>query len=149
LEGVCSGEGFGVEVEGESGVKPKEAVGGGFEFGASLVLGAEEDLALQVREFDPVGVNEAKGADAGGGKVEGDGGAEAAGADAEDPSCFDFFLGLLAKLRNCQVPSIAESLIGGEFWQIGGHWNGLERLLDRLNRNLLSEREGHDFEHLV
>ena len=138
-----------MEIEGEGGVNPEEAVGGGFEFGASLVLGAEEDLALQVREFDAVRVDEAEGADAGGGEVEGDGGAETACSDAEDSSCFEFFLSLLAKLRNCQVPSIAESIVGGEFWQIGGHWNGLERLLERLNRNLLSEREGHDFEQLA
>ncbi len=35
-----------MEIEVEGGVKSEEAVGGGFEFGASLVLGAEEDLAL-------------------------------------------------------------------------------------------------------
>ena len=130
-------------------MNPEEAVGGGFEFGASLVVAAEEDLALQVREFDPVGVDEAEGADSGGSEVEGDGGAKAAGANAEDPCRFEFFLGLLAKLRNCQVPRIAESLVGGKFWQIGGHRNGLERLLDRLNWNLLSEREGHHFKELA
>ena len=112
-------------------------------------MGAEEDLALQVGEFDAVWVDEAEGADAGGGEIEGDGGAKAAGANAEDLSCFEFFLSMFAKLRNCQVPRIAESLVGGEFWQIGGHWNGLERLLDRLNRNLLSEREGHHFKELA
>jgi hypothetical protein len=30
-------------------------------------------------------------------------------------------LSLLAKLRNRQMPSVAESLVGGEFWQRRGH----------------------------
>src|SRR5580658_9701897 len=49
------------------------------------VLGVD-DLALQIRFVDDVEVYEAEGAYPGGGEVEGEGGAEAAGADAEDPS---------------------------------------------------------------
>ena len=110
-----------MEVEGEGGVKSEEAFCGGFEFGASLVLGAEEDLALQVGEFHAIWIDNAEGADSGGCEVEGDRGTQSACADAEDPSCFEFFLSLLAKLRNRQMPSVAESLVGGEFWQRRGH----------------------------
>ncbi len=57
---------------------------GGFHFGFADLVHAEEDLALEVAVVDDVEVDDADGADAGGGEIEEDGAAEATGADDED-----------------------------------------------------------------
>ena len=73
-----------------------------------------DDLPLQVRFVDDVGVDDAERPDAGGGEVERCGRAEAAGADQEHPAAEQPFLADLADLRDQEVPRVAAPLIGGE-----------------------------------
>jgi hypothetical protein len=63
---------------------------GGVELLAANVLGGVDDLALQVAGVDDVEVDQAERADAGGGEIERQRRAEAAGADAEDAAAFSF-----------------------------------------------------------
>ena len=66
-----------------------------------------EDLALQVGQIDDVEVDDADGADAGGGEVERHRRAEAAGADAQHPRRLQLALPFEADLGEDQVPAVA------------------------------------------
>jgi hypothetical protein len=66
-----------------------------------------DDLALQVRLVDDVGVDDAEPADAGGREVERRGRAEAAGADQQDLGVEQLQLSLLADLGNEEVAAVA------------------------------------------
>lgn len=65
-----------------------EPVGGGFALRATDIVGAEQDLSLQVAFVNDIGVDEAEAADAGGGEVHEGGRPEATDADAEDAAIF-------------------------------------------------------------
>ena len=88
---------------------------------ADRVLGVD-DLALQIRFVDDVEVDQAEGADAGGGEVEGEGSAEAAGADAEDLRRLELLLAFHADLREDQVARVAGDLFVGQLGQFRGHF---------------------------
>ncbi len=79
-----------------------------------------DDLALQVRLVDDVEVHEADGADAGGGEVERERRAEAAGADAEDLRGLELLLALHADLGQDEVAGVAGDLFVGELGEGGG-----------------------------
>ena len=66
----------------DGGVEGDKLFGGGVELFAANVFGGVNDLALQVAGVDDVEVDQAKGADAGGGEVQGQRRAETAGSDA-------------------------------------------------------------------
>ncbi len=101
-----------------------------------------DDLALQIRFVDDVEVDEAERADAGGGEVEGEGGAEAAGADAEDARGLELLLAFHADLGQDEVARVACDLFvgqlgkfGRDFFESGWHdflWRG-----DPLPRHFL------------
>ena len=73
-----------------------------------------DDLALEVRLVDDVGVDDAERADARGREVERRRRAEAAGADQQDARVEQLQLALLADLGDQQVPRVAAALLGLE-----------------------------------
>ena len=73
-------------------------------------LGRVDDLALEVRVVDDVGVDDPERPDAGGGEVERRGRAEPAGADQQDARVEQFLLPLLADLGDQEVPRVALAL---------------------------------------
>ena len=70
-----------------------------------------DDLALEVRLVDDVGVDDPERADARGGEVERRGRAEPAGADEEDARVEDALLAVLADLGDQQVTAVARALL--------------------------------------
>ena len=73
-----------------------------------------DDLALQVRVVDDVGVDDAERADAGCGEVERRRRAEPAGADEEHAAAEQPLLAGLADLGDQQMPRVAAALVGRE-----------------------------------
>ena len=77
-----------------------------------------QNLPLQVAEIDDVEVDEAEGADAGGGEVHRDRGSESAGADAEHLRGLQLPLTVDADLRHDEMPRVALHLVVGQRRQI-------------------------------
>ena len=73
-----------------------------------------DDLALEIRVVDDVGVDDAERADAGRREVERRRRAEPAGTDQEHPRVEQLLLPLLADLGDEDVARVARSLRGGE-----------------------------------
>jgi hypothetical protein len=73
-----------------------------------------QDLPLQVARVNIIAVDDAEGADAGGGQVHRRGRAEAAGADQQHPSALQPALAIDAHVRQDDVPGIAGQLFAGE-----------------------------------
>ena len=65
-----------------------EPVGGSLAFRATDIVGAEQDLSLQVAFVNDIGVDEAEAADAGGGEVHESGRPQTPHSDAEDAAIF-------------------------------------------------------------
>ena len=88
-----------------------------------------DDLALQVGEVDDVEVDDAERADTGGGQVQRQRRAEAAGADAQHARGLQLLLALHADLGHDQVARVAQDLVVGEGngfgfdFNCGGHEN--------------------------
>ena len=89
LEGVGAGEHGLVLDDVESGIEGGELFFGGVELFAADVLGGVDDLALEVAGVDDVEIDQAEGADAGGGQIKSQRRAQAAGADAEHARGFE------------------------------------------------------------
>ena len=89
------------------GVEVGDAVLRGFDLGASDVAGAVDDLALEVGAVDDVEVDDAEGADAGGGEVDEHGRAEPARADGEHFAVDQLALPEGADLVHDQVAGVA------------------------------------------
>ena len=70
-----------------------------------------DDLALQVRLVDDVGVDDPESADARRGEVEGRGRAEATGPDEEHARVQEALLALLADLGDQEVAAVAGALL--------------------------------------
>ncbi len=83
-----------------------------------------DDLALQVGFVDDVEVDQADGADAGGGEIERERRAEAAGADAEDLRGLELLLAFHADLGQDEVAGVAGDLLVGELGEggLGREW---------------------------
>ena len=69
-----------------------EGFPGGFRLGPANVLGAVDDLALEVGQFDGVEIHDAEPADARSGEVHRDGRAEPARTDAQHVGGANFLL---------------------------------------------------------
>jgi hypothetical protein len=82
-----------------------------FDFRCADGIGAVEDLALQVREIDLVGVGESQSSDAGGDEVERRRTAEAAGADDQRARGPQPLLSLDPDLGKKDVAAVAEELL--------------------------------------
>ena len=94
---------------------------GGIDLERADVFGAVDDLPLEVGLVDNVEVDQAELADAGGGEVEPEGRAEAAGADKEDARGLEFFLAFHADFREDEVPAVAGDFVLGKLRGFGGH----------------------------
>ena len=81
---VLGGEPLLERLDGDVGVERLDRALRGLGLRVAEPLGRVDDLPLEVRLVDDVVVDDAERADAGGGEVEGSGGAEAAGADQQD-----------------------------------------------------------------
>ena len=73
-----------------------------------------QNLPLQVAEIDDVEVDQAEGADAGGGEVHRDRGSESTGADAEHFRGLQLPLTVDADLRHDEMPRVALHFVVGE-----------------------------------
>ena len=87
-----------------------ESFAGGFEFAAAHVLGAVDDLSLEVAELDSVEIDESDRADAGRCQVERRRRAEAACPDEQDASLLQPLLPLHAYLGHDEVSAVAVDL---------------------------------------
>src|SRR5580658_1798841 len=103
-----------VDIEPDIGIEGFESAAGGFHFGFADLVYAEEHLALEVAVVNDVEVYDADGTDAGGGEVEEDGAAEAAGTDDKDFGGFEFLLGFEAESGDDDVAVVARELFFGE-----------------------------------
>ena len=81
------------------GLTSRDAIARGVDLLAADVLGAVQDLALQVGDVDDVEIHEADVADAGGGEVERERRAEPAGADQQDARRLEPLLSLERRHR--------------------------------------------------
>ena len=93
-------------------------VDGGEGFGSTFSLEPADarcgvrDLALEVREAHHVIVDDADGADAGGGEIEQRGRAKAAGADDQNFRGLELLLAGAAHFRDDDVPGVTLDFIG-------------------------------------
>ena len=101
-------------LDGHIGVQRLDRALRGGDLGLADPLGRVDDLALEVRLVDDVGVDDPERADPGRGEVERGGRAEAAGADEEDARVEQALLALLPDLGDEQVAAVARALLGGE-----------------------------------
>ena len=99
----------------ERGIERQELLLGGVELLAADVFGRVDDLALQVAGVHDVEVDQAQGADAGGGQIESQRRTEPAGAHAEHARGLEPLLALHAHLGQDQVPRVAREIVGGQF----------------------------------
>ena len=113
-------EAEGVRLDGDVRVEAGERAGGALGLGRADLGGGVQHLALQVGEADRVVVDDAEGADAGGGEVEERRAAEAAGADDEHAGGLQALLAGAADLVQHDVAGVA-----GELVRVEGH--GLSR----------------------
>jgi len=88
-----------------------DVVAGGLDLRAADVVVAVDDLALEVREFDHVVVDDAEAADARGREVLDDGRAEAAGPHAEHGRVEQVRLSLRPDVVHDDVPGVAVELL--------------------------------------
>ncbi len=96
-----------VQVELHLGVDGLEPVAGRLQLGPADVGGAVQHLALQVAEIDHVEIDQADAADAGGGEVQAQRRAEAAGADEQDAGGLEPLLPVHADFGHDEVPAVA------------------------------------------
>ena len=82
--------------------------------GGADVRRVVHDLALQVVERDAIVVDDAEGADAGGGEIHEDRRAEPARADDEHLGRLELLLPLAADLAQHQMPLVALDFFGSE-----------------------------------
>ena len=128
----------------QCGIQRRELLGGGVELRAADVFGGVDDLALQVAGVDDVEVDQAEGADAGRGEVEGERRTEPAGADAEDFGGLELLLALHADFGQDEVARVAGEFVVGELREGdgfggGGHGSSLRMLLRDSTVQVLPE----------
>ena len=95
---------------GDVGVHVGQAFPGRIQLGASYVLGAMQNLSLQIRGIDLVEVDEAECADSRRGEVEREGRPEPSSPHQQDPRIPEAQLTLFAHLRQGQMPRIPTEL---------------------------------------
>ena len=105
---------------GDLGVDRGEGGPGAVDLGHADAGGGVDDLALQVREVDHVVVDDADGADPGGGQIHRYRRAEAAGADHQHPRAEQPRLSGAADLAEQDVAGVAMNLVVGEGRDRGG-----------------------------
>ena len=96
-----------VEVDAHFRVDGLQPIAGRVELGPAHVGGAVQHLPLQVAEIDDVEVHQADPADAGGGEVQPQRRAQAAGADEQDAGRLEALLPLDADLGHDEVAAVA------------------------------------------
>ncbi len=101
-----------------AGVDRGERVPGAVDLQRTDTIGRMHDLPLQIGQVDPVGIGDAKGPDPGGGEIEQQRRAEAAGADDEDARGQQPDLPLLADFIEDQMPGIALKLLLRELHRV-------------------------------
>jgi hypothetical protein len=102
------------------GIERVGALHGAFGLGLADPAGGVGDLAVQVGEVDPVVVDDAQGPDAGGGQVEHQGRAQAAGTDQQHLGIEQPGLADPADLGQHDVAGIAQHLLFGEHGNLIG-----------------------------
>lgn len=111
VEGVFAGEPGVMDDDFAGRVDAENGFLGGVGLGTSDVGSGVYDLALEIGEIDGVEVDDANFADAGGGEIHGDGGTEAASADAKDAGGADFLLSGQADFGQDQVAGVTPYLV--------------------------------------
>ena len=130
-QGVVGGEAGFVRLDGDAGVDGAGLFRRRRDLGAAEIGGAVGDLALQVGQLDPVVVDEADMADAGGGEIEQEWAAEAAGADHQHPRRAQLRLADAADLAEQDVPGVAVDLMLVEIEVHGPTYRACARRLGR------------------
>lgn len=117
--GVAGVKGVGVRDDVDMRIEGMEVVDGGIELGPADISRGVQKLALEVGFFDDIGIDDAENSYARGGKMHGDGGAEAAGPKAEDAGGLELFLGAWAEFRDAEMPGVTAEFGRGK--RGGGH----------------------------
>src|SRR5207247_1662202 len=110
LAGVVAGKADLVQDDVDPRIDAFDGLLGGFSFVAPDVLGAVDDLALEVGAIDRVEIDQPETADARSGQVHGDGRTEPASADAQDAAGTDFLLARQADLGQDQMSRVTAYL---------------------------------------
>ena len=119
LERVGAGEHGVVLHDVHEGVQALEHDLGGVDLELADGGGGVDDLALQVAGVDGVEVDQAERADAGGGEIECERRAQAAGADAQDLGGLQLLLAFHADFGQDQVARVARDLFVGKLRKCG------------------------------
>ena len=115
FEGIPAGQAGGVQEDFDVRIEAGEGVAGRFGLGAAEVRGAMKDLALKIGEVHLVEIHQAQLADTGRRQVEGDGGAEATGAEAKDAGGANFLLAFEADFGQAEVTRVTAQFVIVEF----------------------------------
>ena len=111
VEGVLAGERDFVLDDLHVRIDVQHVLAGGVELLAADVLGAVNDLALQVGEIDDVEIDQADFADAGGGQVQAERRAQSARADQQHVGGLELQLAFHADFGHDQVARVAEDFV--------------------------------------
>ncbi len=93
------------------GIDGQHFLAGGIDLIAADILGEVDHLALEVGEIDDVEIDQADFADAGGGQIEPERRAQAAGADQQHLRGLELLLAFDADLGDDEVARVAEDLV--------------------------------------
>ena len=114
IERVLAGQARFVRVDLNFRIQIAQMVGGRFDFGTAHVAGAEQHLALQVREIHGIEIHEADAAHARRGQIKAERRAESSGADAQHLGLLELELPLHAHFRHDQMAAVAQDLFFGK-----------------------------------
>ena len=115
LFSILRGEETIVEIDLNIGVDVLDGIPRTVDFFAADIGGSMENLALKVRKIDGVKIHKSDSADARGCQIQGNGGAEAAGADAEDAGSLEPLLALQCDFGHDEMTGVTGDLIVAEF----------------------------------
>ena len=114
VERVFAGEMSFKEIDLNFGVQIVQATGGGFDFRAANVAGAEQDLALEIGEIHAIEIDEADASNARGGEIQAEWRSKTAGANAQNFGLLELQLPVHADFRHDQVTAIAQDFFLGK-----------------------------------
>ena len=95
-------------------VRVAQTIVGGFQFAATNVFRAVQNLPVQVRKIDLVRIDQSDRADSGRRQIKRGGGTESAGANAQNARRFQSALSLDADLRENEMARVTRELFGAK-----------------------------------
>ena len=140
VQGVVGRQHGFVGLHPDVGIDIQDLLPGGVQLGTTHVLGAVNDLPLQVAEIDGVEVDQPQLPDAGGRKIEAQRSPQAPGPHQQDAGGLQLLLALHADFGHDEVPAVALDLIPAEVQAFRSRLDG---------RKVAAGDGGHDAHHVT